>query len=345
MDAPNTNVLTTATRISKRVIDVEVLSNGSPIVKIPRICFEVQVGSRGITFHRYQFPVRLCYAMTISKSQGQTLQRVGLDLRGEVFAHGQLYVAISRTTCNANILCLVNKNRLIDGVPHVHNVVYKDFIIAATGHPPPVFTIKLSHGDTNGGGSGSGDNDDRGNDTNSNSGDNDNSNNGDNALPPPPGSWEVINEIGDGACLLRCIARRVLNNANMHTIVRSQILQHISDHLHDPIPGSGGLTMHTAISAGINSEHLRTAGCPDQTYSSVQHYLQLMAHPYAYATYVESTAAEQLYNINIRVTHAGQPFPNPPSPNTCDVIYSHEHYCTLRYNSPSVPLASPPGVQ
>ncbi|CAM9631222.1 unnamed protein product, partial [Ectocarpus sp. 6 AP-2014] len=94
--------------ISSRVIDVEVLSDESPILKIPRICFDVKAGSRGITFHRYQFPVRLCDAMTINKSQGQTLKRFGLDLRGGVLCHGQLYVAVSRTTCRGNILCLVN---------------------------------------------------------------------------------------------------------------------------------------------------------------------------------------------------------------------------------------------
>ncbi|CAM9635209.1 unnamed protein product, partial [Ectocarpus sp. 12 AP-2014] len=123
--------------ISRRILDIDVICEGSPIVKIPRICFEVQVGSRGITFHRFQFPVRLCYAITINKAQGSTLKQVGLDLRGEVFCHGMLYVALSRTTCRDNILCLVHPDRLIDNVPHVHNVVYSDFIVAATGQKPP----------------------------------------------------------------------------------------------------------------------------------------------------------------------------------------------------------------
>ncbi|KIJ17889.1 hypothetical protein PAXINDRAFT_72811, partial [Paxillus involutus ATCC 200175] len=41
---------------------------------------------------------RLAFCMTINKSQGQSVQYVGLDLRTPVFSHGQLYVALSRCT-------------------------------------------------------------------------------------------------------------------------------------------------------------------------------------------------------------------------------------------------------
>jgi len=47
---------------------------------------------------RTQFPVRLCFAMTVNKSQGQSLEQVGVDLRTPAFTHGQLYVALSRVT-------------------------------------------------------------------------------------------------------------------------------------------------------------------------------------------------------------------------------------------------------
>lgn len=47
-------------------------------------------------FKRLQFPLRLAFAMTINKSQGQSLQICGLDLDNNCFSHGQLYVGCSR---------------------------------------------------------------------------------------------------------------------------------------------------------------------------------------------------------------------------------------------------------
>ncbi|MCF7815879.1 MAG: AAA family ATPase [Candidatus Pacebacteria bacterium] len=43
-----------------------------------------------------QFPMRLAWAITIHKSQGQTYESVAIDLTDGAFVHGQTYVALSR---------------------------------------------------------------------------------------------------------------------------------------------------------------------------------------------------------------------------------------------------------
>ena len=47
-------------------------------------------------FKRIQFSIRVAFAMTINKSQGQSLSVTGLNLDNPCFCHGQLYVACSR---------------------------------------------------------------------------------------------------------------------------------------------------------------------------------------------------------------------------------------------------------
>lgn len=64
-------------------------------VFIPRIPLP-NSADQAIQFKRLQFPVRLSFAMSINKSQGQSLKVVGLNLQGPCFSHGQLYVGCSR---------------------------------------------------------------------------------------------------------------------------------------------------------------------------------------------------------------------------------------------------------
>jgi ATP-dependent DNA helicase PIF1 len=61
-------------------------------------------------FKRKQFPIRLSFAMTINKAQGQTIPIVGVYLPEPVFSHGQLYVALSRATAKSNIKILAIKD-------------------------------------------------------------------------------------------------------------------------------------------------------------------------------------------------------------------------------------------
>ncbi|PIA52690.1 hypothetical protein AQUCO_01000511v1 [Aquilegia coerulea] len=58
---------------------------------------------------RRQFSVRLAFAMSINKSQGQSVKFVGIDLRDNVSSHGQLYVALSRCTSSNRISVLLSR--------------------------------------------------------------------------------------------------------------------------------------------------------------------------------------------------------------------------------------------
>lgn len=77
------------------------------LVAIPRI--PLIPNNSPIQFKRLQFPIKLAFAMTINKSQGQTLKYAGIYLNTECFSHGQLYVALSRASSNRNVfVCAQN---------------------------------------------------------------------------------------------------------------------------------------------------------------------------------------------------------------------------------------------
>lgn len=115
------------TQLCKKVIEGVIITGNHIGEKtfIPRICMRPTDSTLPFVFKRIQFPVALCYAMTINKSQGQTLKSVGLYLPHPVFSHGQLYVAISRVTSPSglHIVCESNSHP-IEG--RTKNVVFRE---------------------------------------------------------------------------------------------------------------------------------------------------------------------------------------------------------------------------
>jgi ATP-dependent DNA helicase PIF1 len=66
-------------------------------------------------FKRIHFPVRLVFAMSINKAQGQSLKIAGIHLQNPCFSHGQIYVTCSRVRhpTNLHILAPGGKTRNI----------------------------------------------------------------------------------------------------------------------------------------------------------------------------------------------------------------------------------------
>ena len=128
-------------------------------------------------------------------------------------------------TCRDNLLCLVKPERLIDGIPYVHNVVFSEFIVAATGHALPIFDINMKRevSNRNSSTSNGDDSDDDGSDNH-----NCNSSQSNNSSANSHAYWSIVNEVEDGACLLRCVARHVFDNPLLHFVVRHQLLAHMS---------------------------------------------------------------------------------------------------------------------
>jgi len=82
---------------------------------------------------RVQFPLRLCYAMTVNKSQSQSFLQALFDTTVETFSHGQSYVALSRIRYYNTIRLIVQENNTItkDGktIPTLLNCVYPSVIL------------------------------------------------------------------------------------------------------------------------------------------------------------------------------------------------------------------------
>uniref|UniRef100_A0A8C4SGL7 ATP-dependent DNA helicase n=1 Tax=Erpetoichthys calabaricus TaxID=27687 RepID=A0A8C4SGL7_ERPCA len=120
--------------MTDNVIEAKVLTglHTNNTVLIPRIDLTSSDLELPFKLKRHQFPIKAAFAMTINKSQGQTMDRIGIYLSEPVFGHGQLYVSFSRVrrSCDVKVE-VVNtpyQGTLIQGQDTIFttNVVYKE---------------------------------------------------------------------------------------------------------------------------------------------------------------------------------------------------------------------------
>ena len=120
--------------LKPNLIIAEVLSGSAEheTVFIPRVDLAPTTTDFPFILRRRQFPIKLAFGMTINKSQGQTLEKVGIFLPESVFSHGQLYVALSRVRHSADVRLKIidaqDQGNLMEGSNKVFtkNVVYKE---------------------------------------------------------------------------------------------------------------------------------------------------------------------------------------------------------------------------
>jgi ATP-dependent DNA helicase PIF1 len=119
------------TKLGDHVIEAKMMSgkNIGTKVGIPRLALSPSQSPWPFKLRRLQFPIIVSYAMTINKSQGQSLDYVGLYLPKEAFNYGQLYVAMSRVTTKEGLKVLIHDKEKKEAnivTTTTTNVVFKE---------------------------------------------------------------------------------------------------------------------------------------------------------------------------------------------------------------------------
>ena len=140
-DALTNNTRVRILSIAKYCIHVQTLGSNPVRAAIPRIRFKFRLPfGESYQLRRIQFPLRLANSMSLNKAQGQELKMALLDLRKPVFAHGHLYVGLSRVREATNIAIFTTKDSLLIGsrlgtaedgdiLPVTTNVIYPELLL------------------------------------------------------------------------------------------------------------------------------------------------------------------------------------------------------------------------
>ena len=201
-------------------------------------------------------------------------------------------------------MCLVRPEHIINGVPHEANCVFEPFITAATGlglpqfspyfYRPPLLPYAVTSAQ----------------------------------LPPsrrhpPDNGWNIVDEVGDGACLLRTIARRVFGNPELHPKVEAKSFCTLHKTLNNTscIYATGSRTNQ---STSLGAPHALTTTC--KTTSKLCHTQTLTP-----------ATSKLLLQYNIQHCHKHcilgvVPLPSfPINPSHLNILYQPNfmHYSTL----------------
>ena len=104
------------------------------VLILPRI--PLRYGGKSFPFEltRLQFPIKIAFALTINKAQGQSVTTCGILLPKNVWTHGQIYVAFSRCGNPNNLYVWAEQSQFKDyekldpDKTYVKNVVYQEVI-------------------------------------------------------------------------------------------------------------------------------------------------------------------------------------------------------------------------
>nr|GEV31895.1 hypothetical protein [Tanacetum cinerariifolium] len=98
------------TKLGERCIEAEIITETKVGEKVILTRMKLSPSDKRIPFkiNRREFPIFVCFAMTINKSQGQSLSNVGIFLLPKpMFTHGQLYVDVSRVKSRKGLKVLM----------------------------------------------------------------------------------------------------------------------------------------------------------------------------------------------------------------------------------------------
>ena len=103
------------------------------VLILPRI--PMRYGGQSFPFEltRLQFSLKIAFALTINRAQGQSAQKCGILLPRNIWTHGQIYVAFSRCGNPNNVYVWTEQSQFKDyklqpGKTYIKNVVYREVI-------------------------------------------------------------------------------------------------------------------------------------------------------------------------------------------------------------------------